>query len=72
MFDFYKCAVCGMSLNNENFQKIIDDPKRYGQPLYYQVKKFNPDLDQDIKMFCTPEHSLEFYQKQIDNETENN
>ena len=63
------CAICEKSLLDDSFQKIIDDPRHFGQPLYYANKQFFPDLIDNL-YFCSPEHSLEWYQKRIDKNKE--
>ncbi len=52
------CEICKKSLINESFVK-----DRYGNPLYYAQDKFFA-ID-GIKVFCCPEHSAEWHEKNI-------
>jgi hypothetical protein len=63
MFSGVRCAVCGMALESPGYLKIFD-PWGTAESLYW----FNPkisDLTDQVVNFCSPEHSLEWYQKAI-------
>ena len=65
--------ICGKPLDNKDFQKVPHIPRtgnfHEGDPLYWANKSFYPELEHDL-IFCSPQHSLQFYQKLFDKRLE--
>lgn len=66
MIIYKACAICGESCISENFVKTRD-----GEPLYW-FKLPNPkDPMNETVIFCSPQHCLDWYQRNLDSVDKN-